>query len=143
MSSFGFGAHSESLLQKLRQQRTYRRDRTRLGLLCRTARAVSALHNPHRRANRPTESSQFLHRNGPIAVLITSRECDFQFAGCRNRILEKKFVKITQTEQKEGVWGFLLDGMVLPHHGGEILILHANRRRRPHHQRLWDRATLG
>ena len=70
MSSFGFGAHSESLLQKLRQQRTYRRDRTRLGLLCRTARAVSALHNPHRRANRPTESSQFHHRNVPFLLLL-------------------------------------------------------------------------
>jgi hypothetical protein len=64
------------------------------------------------------------HRNRLLAILIPSRERDFELTGCGYGIIKEEFIEVTETKEKKSVRGFLFDCVVLPHHGGKVLILH-------------------
>ena len=64
------------------------------------------------------------HGNGIVAVFVASGKRNFQFARGSYGVIEEEFVEIAQPEEQQGIRSLLLDGVVLPHHGGEILVLH-------------------
>ena len=64
------------------------------------------------------------HGHWIVAFLIARGQCDFQLTRSRNGIVEEQFVEVAKAKEEQGVWCFLLYGVVLPHHRGEILFLH-------------------
>jgi hypothetical protein len=64
------------------------------------------------------------HGDVILTFLMTGRERDFQFARSGYGVFKEELIEISKPEHQKRVGHFLFHGMVLPHHGGEILLGH-------------------
>src|SRR5262249_17391323 len=64
------------------------------------------------------------HGHRIVPFLVARRQRNFEFPRSNDSIVKEKLVEVTEPEQEERIRCFLLYGVILPHHGGEILIVH-------------------